>query len=137
MRYDLVPVISFDRPDSQNRIIVPEFLVNAINEHDTHELIVTKLMREVGDKALYFLGIIDPNSPYSESMSEHLGPLFESRPVDAKHRLFVPSKLMKNPALSFLDRGDETPLAMALVPDEGGVLAGREKDIVSYMRAQH
>ena len=122
----IVPVIPFERPDSQGRIIVPELLTDVADS-----LIVTKLRADVADKAFYLLGIIDPDSECGESMAARLGSLLPVRKIDAKRRLFIPKTLIHDPALSFLRPNNQLPLAMSLLPREGGIFAGREDDVIS------
>lgn len=129
MREKLVPVVPFTRPDSQNRIIVPNFLIDRVDN-----LIVTKLRGDVANRALYFLGIVDPNSKYGEDISADLGSLLETRPIGDKNRLFIPAILMQDRELSFLRHENESSLAVSLLPDESGVFAGYEEDVIAFQR---
>lgn len=132
MNKELTPVVPFDRPDSQNRIIVPRFLVTRADRYNSG-LITTKLRGDVAGKALHFLGIIDPNSECGEDALSRLGYLLEVRSIDERHRIIIPSRLVADSDLSFL-RDSEVPAAMSLLPDESGVIAGREDDIVAFQR---
>ena len=136
MRHQLTPVVSFNRPDSQNRIIIPQFLVDVSDQRKNPDLIVAKLRKDVGDIALYFLGIIDPSSEYGEDIAAIYGSLLKTRPTDNKRRLIIPKELTNDPALSFLDKENASPLAMSLLPDEGGIFAGREDEVLATIRAQ-
>ena len=122
----LIPVIPLRKPDGQRRVTIPESFDGL---RGVEEVIVAKL-KLIPDTALYFMGIIDPNSEYGENISVQQGGLLSCARQDYKRRIIIPRIVFNDPDLDFLKKPGEK-ITLSLLPRvDGAVLAGRENDVI-------